>query len=124
MNLAVGCDVVAVDRVAEAVQRQGFAERVFTDGELADARRGEVAAGSAVAHRRLAARFAAKEAARKALGDLSLPLTATEIRTAPDGAPELWVDGRRSPLAVSLSHDAGIAMAVVAGPAPARSDHD
>jgi 4'-phosphopantetheinyl transferase len=41
-----------------------------------------------------------------------------EILAAPDGAPEAWLDGRRAPLSVSLSHRAGRALAAVA-PAPA-----
>jgi hypothetical protein len=74
------------------------------------------------AHARLAARFAAKEATRKALGDLRLPFHAVEVRCADDGAPELYLHGRPAPLACSLSHDGGVAMAVVVGPGrrPAR----
>lgn len=108
----IGCDVVSVDRIAAALRRDGFAERVFTARERDDARRGGVAPGSSTETARLAARFAAKEAARKALGDLSLGFHDTEVRTRGDGAPELWVGDRR--LHVSLTHDAGIAMAVVA----------
>lgn len=115
---AVGCDVVSVRRLAAALRRPGFAARVFTDRELADARRGGVDPGGPVAHRRLAARFAAKEAARKALGELDRHLHSTEVRTRADGAPRLWVDGRPSALALSLTHDAGVAMAVVVGPPP------
>ena len=37
-----------------------------------------------------------------------------EILAAEDGAPEAWVDGRRAPLSVSLSHRAGRALAAVA----------
>lgn len=37
-----------------------------------------------------------------------------EILAAPDGAPEAWLDGGRMPLAISLSHRAGRALAVVA----------
>ncbi len=93
--------------------------RVFSVVELADVRRGGVDEGSDVELQRLAARFAAKEATRKALGDLRLGFTAVEVRCDPDGAPRLFVDGEPSPLSVSLSHDGGMAMAVVAGPAAA-----
>lgn len=41
-----------------------------------------------------------------------------EILAAPDGAPEVWLDGKPAPLSLSLSHRAGRALAVVA-PAPA-----
>jgi hypothetical protein len=37
------------------------------------------------------------------------------VRTEDDGSPSVWIDGTRSGLACSLSHDAGIAMAVVVG---------
>jgi phosphopantetheine--protein transferase-like protein len=90
-------------------------DRVFTAREQAAALRGDISEGSDVHVARLAARFAAKEAARKALGDLRLPFHDTEVVTHPDGAPELWLRGRPSGLALSLSHDGGIAMAVVFG---------
>ncbi len=111
---SVGCDVVAVARMRRLVaDRPGARERVFTPAELADAVRGDVDPDSDVAIERLAARFAAKEAARKALRGRGPALLAVEVRTDHDGAPELWVDGRRTALACSLSHDAGVAMAVV-----------
>jgi holo-[acyl-carrier protein] synthase len=117
-----GCDVVNVARLSGAIDRRaGLVERVFTDRERTDARRGGVRAGSATEHARLAARFAAKEATRKALGDLRLPFRAVEVRRRADGAPQLWVRGERSPLSCSLSHDGGVAFAVVAGFAPASA---
>lgn len=113
---AVGCDVVSVQRIADNLERhERFRTRVFTPRELVDARRGGVPKGAVVEHERLAARFAAKEAARKALGDLSLGFHDTEIRTDASGAPSLYVRGERSPLQLSLSHDGGVAFAVVAG---------
>jgi holo-[acyl-carrier protein] synthase len=115
----LGCDVVDVARLAGAIDRQpGFLARVFTERELADARRGGVAPGSPTERQRLAARFAAKEATRKALGDLRLPFHDTEVRTGPDGAPRLHLRGEPTSLTCSLSHDGGVAMAVVAGPRP------
>lgn len=116
--MQVGCDIVDVARLSATLDRRpGFATRVFTPRELADARRGGVAEGSATERARLAARFAAKEATRKALGDLRLPFHATEVRTADDGAPRLYVHGEPADLDLSLSHDAGVAMAFVVGPA-------
>lgn len=111
----IGCDVVDVDRLSARLDRRaGLLHRVFTDHEIADARRGGVAPGSPTERARLAARFAAKEAARKALGDLRIPFHATEVRTAPTGAPELWLHGEPATASLSLSHDAGVAMAVLA----------
>jgi holo-[acyl-carrier protein] synthase len=119
MTFAAGCDVVDVDRLSATIDRRpGFLARVFTDRELADARRGGVAEGSSTERARLAARFAAKEATRKALGDLRLPFHAVEVRTAADGAPELYLHDEPAPLSCSLSHDGGIAMAVVLGLRP------
>jgi holo-[acyl-carrier protein] synthase len=111
-----GCDVVDVARLSAAIDRRaGLLTRVFTDREIADARRGGATAGSEVERARLAARFAAKEATRKAVGNLRLPFHAVEVRSEPDGRPVLWLEGRPSTLCCSLSHDAGVAMAVVVG---------
>ena len=114
--MVTGCDVVDVARLAGVVQRRdGFVARVFTDAEVADCTRGGVAVDAPVAAARFAARFAAKEAARKALGDLRLPFHAVEVRRADDGAPRLHVHGQPSSLSCSLSHDGGVAMAIVVG---------
>lgn len=118
--LAVGCDVVDIGRLSRVIDRRpALLERVFTATERADALRGPVAAGSPTERARLAARFAAKEATRKALGDLRLGFTAVEVRSAASGAPGLWVHGRPAALSCSLSHDGGVAIALVVGPAVA-----
>lgn len=118
-TFVTGCDVVDVGRLSRAIDRRPrLLDRVFTAREVADARRGGVAAGSATERARLAARFAAKEATRKALGDLRLPFHAVEVRSRADGAPQLVVRGETSSLACSLSHDGGVALAVVAGLLP------
>ena len=59
-----GLDATEITRIAAAIERYGdrFVHRVFTDGEIAYCRRKRDAASS------FAARFAAKEAAMKALG--------------------------------------------------------
>ena len=59
-----GIDAAEISRIAAAIERYGdrFVLRVFTDGEIAYCRRRRDAASS------FAARFAAKEAAMKALG--------------------------------------------------------
>jgi holo-[acyl-carrier protein] synthase len=117
-TFAVGCDVVDIDRLSRVIDRRpALLERVFTARERADALRGGVAEGSSVERARLAARFAAKEAARKALGDLRLGFTAVEVRSAPTGAPRLWLHGRPAALSCSLSHDGGVAIAFVVGAA-------
>lgn len=119
-GLTVGCDVVDVARLSRVLDRRpAMLERVFTDREIAAARRGGVAPGTSTERARLAARWAAKEAVRKALGDLRLPFHAVEVVSASDGSPQLYLHGQPSTLACSLSHDAGVAVAVVLGAAPA-----
>lgn len=114
--MVVGCDVVEVARLERFVAtRAASLDRVFAPAELADAQRGGADLASPVAAARLAARFAAKEATRKALGGRGPWLTALEVRTDDTGAPSLWVGGAPSDLACSLSHDGGVAMAVVVG---------
>jgi holo-[acyl-carrier protein] synthase len=64
MIVGTGVDIIEVNRVAEAIERFGerFLTRIFTESEIryCNAKRNRV--------ERFAARFAAKEAAMKALG--------------------------------------------------------
>jgi holo-[acyl-carrier protein] synthase len=62
--IGLGLDVADIDRIANAIERYGdrFLRRIFTDGEVAYCLRRRVSA----VH--FAGRFAAKEAAMKALG--------------------------------------------------------
>jgi holo-[acyl-carrier protein] synthase len=119
-ELAVGVDLVEVRRFARAIRRwPRLADRVFTSTEITSC----LDAPNPDESR--AARFAAKEAAFKALGD-GWPRVGyhdVEILTLDDGAPALRLTGRaaelagRRALALSLSHDGGMAMAgVVACP--------
>ena len=116
-QLGIGVDVVDVPRFADLLARRGstLGDRVFTAAELA------TCGGSP---QRLAARFAAKEAAAKALG-LGIGPVAwrdVEVGTGDRGAPVLRLHGaaRRAAetrgldrWAVSLSHDAARAVALV-----------
>jgi holo-[acyl-carrier protein] synthase len=116
VRIVTGCDVVDVARLAAVADRRpGFVPRVFTEAEVADCTRGGVDLDSPVGRARLAARFAAKEAARKAIGDLRLPFHAVEVRRGPSGAPLLHLHGEPTTWSCSLSHDAGVALAVVVG---------
>jgi holo-[acyl-carrier protein] synthase len=62
--IGIGLDATDIDRVADVIERHGerFLNRIFTDGEIAYCTRRRVPA----IH--FAGRFAAKEAAMKALG--------------------------------------------------------
>lgn len=113
---AVGVDLVQVARLADALERSPrLRERLFTPSELSDAQRDGVAEDSLVAVRRLAARFAAKEATRKAFRR-SIVWIELEVRTDPDGAPSLWHRGVPTGAGLSLAHDGDAAIAfVVAG---------
>ena len=63
MLIGVGCDVIEITRVAKAIERRAFVERVYAPEEIAYCEsRGKQAAAS------FAARFAAKEAVLKAFG--------------------------------------------------------
>jgi len=112
---SVGIDLIEIDRVEAALERRpALAERLFSPGERAYA--GERARPG----RHLAARFAAKEAVVKALGERGVPLSQIEIRIDPSGAPMVELSGRASEIAlarsleisVSLTHSRGIAGAV------------
>jgi holo-[acyl-carrier protein] synthase len=111
--VGVGIDVVDVARLARALDRTPrLADRLFTEHEQES--------GSA---RSLAARFAAKEAVAKALGAPGgLRWLDAEVVRLQSGRPSLQVTGGVAETAaaqgisawhVSLSHDAGIATAVV-----------
>ena len=62
--IGLGMDATEIDRIAQSIERYGdhFLRRVFTEGEIAYCQRKRDSAPS------FAARFAAKEAAMKALG--------------------------------------------------------
>jgi holo-[acyl-carrier protein] synthase len=110
--VGVGIDVVDVGRFEATLERTpALRERLFTAPER------HLPINS------LAARFAAKEALAKALGaPVGLRWTDAWVLTDGSGRPHLQVEGTVaarvaelgvSSLHVSLSHDAGIASAVV-----------
>jgi holo-[acyl-carrier protein] synthase len=116
--VAVGIDVVLVDRFTRALERTPLlAERLFTPDERV------TSSGNPRSAESLAARFAAKEAVAKALGaPAGLHWHDCEIVTDPDGRPWLTVSGTVAEAAeergvsrwhLSLSHDGGIASAMV-----------
>lgn len=110
--IGVGIDVVDIDRFAASLERTpGLRQRLFTPSE----------AERPVAS--LAARFAAKEAIAKALGaPVGLAWHDAEIVSEESGRPRFELRGTVAVRAeslgvghvhVSLSHDAGVASAVV-----------
>jgi holo-[acyl-carrier protein] synthase len=114
MIVGLGIDVVDCTRFEAALKRTpSLRERLFTDVERT------------LPLASLAARFAAKEALAKALGAPGgLAWHDVEVRREPNGRPTLSVRGSIAEAAerlgiaswhVSLSHDAGTAVAVVIG---------
>jgi holo-[acyl-carrier protein] synthase len=126
--LRVGTDLVDVADVADSVARFGraYLDRVFTPGELASTRRDPVADGDQPAADGLAARFAAKEAVIKVLrpGDARPDWRTIEIHRSSDGWCEVTLSGAAAELAeaaglddlaVSMTHEGGMASAVAVG---------
>jgi holo-[acyl-carrier protein] synthase len=112
-GLATGVDLVEVERFARVVERRPrLLERIFTDAERA------CCAGDAD---RLAARFAAKEAVFKALGEgwPAVSYRDVEVVSSDRGAPSVHLRrgaralARERNVALSLSHTGGLAMAQV-----------
>jgi holo-[acyl-carrier protein] synthase len=120
--VSIGIDIIEIRRVREVLARTPrFRERVFTERERAycDSR------GDAVAAQHYAARFAAKEAAFKALGTGwrgGLSWHHAEVVSTEDGAPLLILSGHARELFdargathahLSLSHTSEHAVAQV-----------
>jgi holo-[acyl-carrier protein] synthase len=115
----IGVDLVEIPRIREVIGRwqDRFLRRVFTDAEIVYCR----ARRDPVPH--FAARFAAKEAALKALGTglrFGIRWRDLEVRREPGQAPILVLSGRcgeigrargGSRMLVALSHDGDYAMA-------------
>jgi holo-[acyl-carrier protein] synthase len=111
--IGIGIDAVDIDRLEQMLARRpGMAQRLFTDDERAVGPAGR------------AARFAAKEAAMKALGVGLGAFGFHDVSVVKEesGAPRLVVIGAAADLAgrmgvqswkVSLTHTASLAQAVV-----------
>lgn len=117
----VGIDIVRISEIAASLEHFGqrFLDRVFTTDEIAYA-----TSAPTLSAQRLAARFAAKEAALKALqlADKGIRWTDLEVRRAACGDCELKLHGAAhlaatsggiAHLALSLTHEGDYAAAVV-----------
>jgi holo-[acyl-carrier protein] synthase len=121
MVLGVGTDLIEIARIAQSIDRFGdrFLHRVYTAREIAYCRRKKNSAES------LAARFAAKEAAAKALGtgiSRGIAWLDLEVVRQPSGKPTLQLSGRAAQrakqlgvatISLSLTHSKDIALAFV-----------
>jgi len=118
MIVGLGIDVCSIERMRRALERHGerFQARICTRAELGDYRGGDVAAF-------VAGRFAAKEAFAKALdGAPGVAWHDVEVRRSATGRPYLQLASSARLAAeragatswhVSITHDAGVAAAVV-----------
>lgn len=108
MTVGTGIDIAETQRIEQALERHGdrFSRKIFTPSEIAYCERFKNKA------ERYAARFAAKEAAFKALGTgwaNGIRWLDVEISHQASGKPELLLSGRARELANQL----GVTRAVV-----------
>lgn len=112
----IGVDLIEIERLERALERRpGLRTRLFRPGEL------EYAATHRRPGRHLAARFAAKEAALKALGIGGLRLGEVEVTGGGSEPPQLLLHGSVAATAarqgvrleLSLSHSRELAIAAV-----------
>jgi holo-[acyl-carrier protein] synthase len=121
MAVRVGIDLVSVEAIRQSLGEHGehYLTRVYSEREVRDC-----TTPSGPDAERLAARFAAKEATLKVLrpGDVGVPWFTIEVVRRPEGwvvlelsgpAAELATRAGITELALSVSHEAGFATAVV-----------
>jgi holo-[acyl-carrier protein] synthase len=122
MTIAIGTDIVEIQRIASALQRQGdkFVQRILTKSEIVEYQ----ARGNSVAF--LAKRFAAKEAIAKALGTgigRGISFQQLIVSNNSDGAPQVELQANAaerlkqlggSKVLLSLSDEKSYALAYVA----------
>src|SRR5436853_5857264 len=125
MIVAIGIDIVEIARIEEVFARRGerFRNRVFTESEIA------YCESRAAKMESYAARFAAKEAAMKALGTGwgdGVGWHDIEVRRSPTGVPSLQFRGRalerlnelgarRAHLSLTHSRDMAMAQVILEG---------
>jgi len=119
--IGLGLDIAEIDRIAAAIERHGapILERLYTPREVAycESRKNKF--------ERYAARFAAKEAAMKALGTgwrRGVRWRDIEVANAPGGKPSLHLEGVARQIAerlgvktisLSITHSGNLALAEV-----------
>ncbi|HXZ30677.1 MAG TPA: holo-[acyl-carrier-protein] synthase [Terriglobales bacterium] len=121
MIVGSGIDIAEVPRIAASIERFGnrFLNRVFTEGEI------RYCESKANRLERYAARFAAKEAAMKAIGtgwNCGVTWRDVEISRLPGGRPTITFHGKAAEfanklgtkhIALSISHTEQVAIAQV-----------
>jgi holo-[acyl-carrier protein] synthase len=127
--MRVGIDLVSVESVREALQTHSerYLERIYTAREIEDC-----TSPAGVDPERLAARFAAKEAALKVLRprEEGVPWSSIEVRRDPSGWVGLELSGPAAMLAtaagigelsLSITHEGGFAAAIVIACCPSET---
>jgi holo-[acyl-carrier protein] synthase len=121
MIVGLGLDIAEIDRIEAAIARHGapFLERLFTPAEVAYCERHKNR------YERYAARFAAKEAAMKALGtgwSHGVRWRDIEVTREPGGKPTLALSGVAREIAdrlgvkhiaMTITHSGNLALAQV-----------
>jgi len=121
MIIGIGIDIIQNERIAQSLERFGdrFINRIFTEGETSYC---EACARPEIHY---AARWAAKEAAFKALGtgwSSGVRWRDIDVHRLPSGQPRLHLHGEAlhraavmgaSRFFVSLTHDQAVSAAVV-----------
>lgn len=121
MIVGMGVDIIEVPRVRAAIERFGerFLRRLFTPGEI------RYCESKANKYERFAARFAAKEAALKAIGtglSRGISWQDVEVVREPSGRPTLAFTGKAAEFAkrlgsqrasISITHTELVAFAQV-----------
>ncbi len=121
MIVGLGVDIAEVKRIEAAIARhgRGFLERLFTPAEIAYCQKHRNSA------ERFAGRFAAKEAAMKALGTgwaRGVRWLDIEVVREPSGKPTLKLSGETRAIAdrlgvkniaITITHDGNTALAQV-----------
>jgi holo-[acyl-carrier protein] synthase len=121
MIIAIGVDLVEINRIEEVFTRRGdrFRKRVFTEGEISYCERRASKLAS------YAARFAAKEAVMKALGtgwSEGVGWKDIEVVSSPTGAPTIQLHRNAlermreigaTRVLVSLTHSGELAIAQI-----------
>ncbi|HLC16157.1 MAG TPA: holo-ACP synthase [Thermodesulfovibrionia bacterium] len=119
MIYGIGVDIVKIERIRKAVERQSqkFLARVFTENEI------DFCYKRSDPYQAFAARFAAKEALLKSVGKGILnPLLDIDIRNLDTGKPYIHLSGKLErffmenklhPIHLSLSHEKEYAVALV-----------
>lgn len=117
--VGIGVDIVEISRIKQAAKKwsDSFLKRIFTSKELA------YASGKSIPYQHLAARFAAKEAVLKAIGDSTIhriEWVNVEILNDEHGKPvvnllgqakKIMQDKNISDIIISMSHTRTYAVA-------------